>query len=220
MANFNHNISLEKNNIFCGAGIKLSDFVDFAVDNSLEGAENLAGIPGSIGGAIIMNAGAFGTEIKDIVTEIKTIDINGNIKILSNKEALFSYRKSDGLKDLIVIEAKFSLEIGDKNNLLEIKKEILQKRREKQPLHKPSCGSVFKRPSVGYAGVYIENCGLKGLKKGGAVISEKHANFILNDNNASSNDIKWLIDEAINQVKTKYNVILEPEVRFIGIFDN
>lgn len=206
----------EKNIIYCGAGVRLDKFTEFAVNNGFSGAENLSGIPGSIGGAVIMNAGAFGTEIKDIATKIYAVDFEGNGRAFSSDEVLFGYRSSKGLKGYIVTGGEFSLQKGHIDSLKTLRSDILQRRRDKQPLDKPSCGSVFKRPIKGYAGQLIEDCGLKGLRHGGAVISEKHANFILNDSNATSADIKWLIDEAIRRVKDKFGIILEPEVRLIG----
>ena len=217
LVSFEKDIKLQNDKtIYCGAGVKLIDFVDFAIKNSLKGAENLSGIPGSIGGAVIMNAGAFGTEIKDIVSKIYIIDRFGIEKEISCKEASFGYRSSKGLEGSIVTGAEFILEKGSIEELSSYRSYILNRRREKQPLDKPSCGSVFKRPSTGYAGEFIEKCGLKGFSHGGAVISDKHANFILNHSNASSADIKWLIDEAIKRVKDKFGVVLEPEVKFIG----
>lgn len=221
MTNFAKYISLSNKNIIsCGAGVSLSDLVDFAIDKGLKGIENLSGIPGSVGGAVKMNAGAFGVEMKNVVTYISTLDFQGNNKLLSNKEAKFSYRKSEGLNNLIIKDITLSLNHGNKDDLIKAKEEILKKRREKQPLEKPSCGSVFKRPKVGFVGKYIEDCGLKGYQIGGAKVSEKHANFILNYNNATSKDIKKLIDHIITSVKSKFNVDLEPEVRFIGKFEN
>lgn len=219
MREFAKYISYKKDNIItCGAGVSLSDLVNYSISKGLKGLENLAGIPGSVGGAVIMNAGAFGSEIKDIVTNIYTIDSNGTNKIISNKEADFSYRKSTGLNNLIVKEAEFYLQKADTKDLEIIKNDILKRRREKQPLDKPSCGSVFKRPKVGYAGQYIENCNLKGFSIGGAKISEKHANFILNYDNATSTDIKNIINKVKSDVKEKFNVELETEVIFIGQF--
>ncbi len=221
MREFAKYISYEKDNIItCGAGVLLSDLVNFAVSKGLKGLENLVGIPGSVGGAVIMNAGAFGTEIKDVVNNIYTIDNNGNSRIISNIEANFSYRKSTGLNNLIVKEAEFYLQKGDIKDLEIIRNDILKRRREKQPLDKPSCGSVFKRPNIGYAGKYIEDCNLKGFRIGGAKISEKHANFILNYDNATSSDIKKVIDKVKSDVKEKFNVELETEVQFIGQFDS
>ncbi len=202
--------------VSCGAGLRLSELVDFTVRRGLKGLEKLSGIPGSVGGALAMNAGAYGAEIKDAVSSVSVMDASGAERELSPGEIGFCYRGSPGLRGLIVTGASFILEKGSSEALENDRAEILKKRREKQPLDRPSCGSVFKRPPSGYAGEFIEKCGLKGLRKGGAVISEKHANFILNDAGASSADIKWLMDEAARRVREEYGVELEPEVRLLG----
>lgn len=209
-----------KNILKCGAGIVLADLVLYACNHGLAGMESMAGIPGSTGGACKMNAGAFNQEIKDTLITVTFMNSDGSISTLKNHEIGFGYRKSQALKDKIVLEAEF-LYKNDKTSeeLLNIRKEILEKRKEKQPLHKPSCGSVFKRPEGNYAGTLIEKCGLKGYSIGGAVVSTKHANFILNENNATSSDIYNLIQHVIKEVHSQTGITLEPEVRLIG-FDN
>lgn len=202
--------------VSCGAGLKLVELVVYCIGEGLSGLENLAGIPGCVGGAIRMNAGAFGTEIKDSVVNISLMDEEGQKTTVSSNEALFGYRKSDGLAGFIITGGEFALKKGDALELDKVKSDILARRKEKQPLEKPSCGSVFKRPVNGFAGAYIEACGLKGLKKGDAMISDKHANFILNMGQATSADIKWLIDKVIETVLKEKGVILDAEVKFIG----
>ena len=202
--------------IYCGAGIKLFELIDFTVHRGLSGLENLSGIPGSVGGAIMMNAGAYGAEIKDTVISVSVLDKNGNERELAASCIGFCYRDAPGLKGYIVSGASFAFQKSSYEVLRAIRKEIFAKRRRTQPLEKPSCGSVFKRPPAGYAGELIEKCGLKGLRKGGAVISEKHANFVLNDNGATSADIKWLIHEAARRVREEFSVELQTEVRLIG----
>lgn len=202
--------------VYCGAGVKLMDLAVYSGESSLAGLENLAGIPGSVGGALKMNAGAFGREIKDTVSRVFIMNTKGQSFSFSTEEAGFGYRKSSGLNGLIITGGEFAFKEGDKDLLAKARKDILARRKIKQPLDKPSCGSVFKRPALGYAGAYIEECGLKGLRKGGAVISDKHANFILNDSSASSRDIKFLIDTVIETVEREKGVVLEPEVKFIG----
>lgn len=213
-------INTGKNILKCGAGIVLADLVLYACNHSLSGMEAMAGIPGSTGGACKMNAGAFNQEIKDTLLTVTFMNKDGSITTLENQEVGFGYRKSEALKDKIVLSAEF-LYKNDKTSeeLLNIRKEILEKRKEKQPLHKPSCGSVFKRPEGNYAGTLIEKCGLKGYSIGGAVVSTKHANFILNENNATSSDIYNLIQHVIKEVKSQTGITLEPEVRLIG-FNN
>lgn len=215
-ANLNKNILLYGEKVFAGAGVKFIELIIYSINEGLGGLEKLAGIPGCIGGAIKMNAGAFDTEIKDVAEWISVMDKTGKSFKISAKDALFEYRKSKGLDGFIITGGQFDLKKMDKNVLENTKIEILKKRKEKQPLDKPSCGSVFKRPVGGYAGTLIQECGLKGLRKGGAIISEKHANFILNDNNAKSADIKFLIDTIVETVSLKKGITLEPEVKMIG----
>lgn len=209
----NRYVIIKNDVLICGAGCLLDNVINFSVSNNLSGLENLSGIPGSVGGAIYMNAGAFDIEIKDFLTSVKIMDFSGNIKIYKKNDLNFAYRSS-GLKDEIVVEAVFTLRKG---KYLENKRlEILKKRGEKQPLEYPSCGSVFKRPKEGFAGVLIENCGLKGYSIGGAEVSKKHANFIINKGNATSSDIYNLINYVKEVVYKKYGIILEEEVKLIN----
>ena len=178
--------------------------------------ESMAGIPGSTGGAVKMNAGAYNQEIKDTNIKAALMDKNGSIIIKTNEEIGYGYRLSPGTNGYIVLWAEFLYGRKESEELLDTRKEILAKRKEKQPLHKPSCGSVFKRPEGNYAGTLIEKCGLKGCRIGGAEVSEKHANFILNEDNASSSDIYNLILHIQKTVYDKTGIKLEPEVRMIG----
>lgn len=202
--------------VSCGSGLKLAELVVYCIGQGLSGLESLSGIPGCVGGAIRMNAGAFGTEMKDAVANISLMDEKGQETTVNADVALFGYRKSDGLAGFIITGGEFALKKGDAAELEKVKSDILARRKEKQPLEKPSCGSVFKRPLNGFAGAYIEACGLKGLKKGDAMISDKHGNFILNMGSATSADIKWLIDKVVETVLKEKGVMLEPEVKFIG----
>ncbi|MGA1861364.1 UDP-N-acetylmuramate dehydrogenase [Deferribacter thermophilus] len=208
---------IEKDNyILVGAGVKLSELVEFSVDRGVSGFEELAGIPGSVGGAVNMNAGAFNTEIKDVLTECVAYDmVRKGIISLSNADCKFGYRIAEGLKNRIVLFAKFKKMYGDKKYLKSKVDEILKKRDSKQPLEYPSCGSVFKRPKGDYAGRLIEECGLKGYRIGGAMVSEKHANFIVNLGDAKAKDILDLIEFVQNEVYKKFNILLEPEVKII-----
>lgn len=212
----NNTLSDNGNSVLCGAGVTLTELINFAISKDLGGFEKLSGIPGTVGGGVKMNAGAFGVEIKDNIDYVLALNSNSDEIKLTKSECCFGYRESVGLDGLIVTHVNFKFRNENKKQLLQIKKEILVKRKEKQPLNKPSCGSVFKRPEGTFAGVLIEECGLKGLCEGGAVVSEKHANFILNKGNATSRDIKYLIDTVIEVVLNKKGVKLMPEVKFIG----
>ena len=212
-------INTGKNILKCGSGIVLADLVLYACNHGLAGMEALAGIPGSTGGACKMNAGAYNQEIKDTLLNVTFMNKDGSISTLENEKVGFWYRKSQALKDKIVLKAEFLYNSKSSEELLNIRKETLDKRKEKQPLHKPSCGSVFKRPEGNYAGTLIEKCGLKGYSIGGAIVSPKHANFILNENNATSSDIYNLINHVIKEVHKQTGITLEPEVRLIGFDD-
>lgn len=203
---------IDKNILTAGSGILLDDMVLFSIINNLSGIEHLSGIPGTVGGAIYMNAGAFDTEIKDILYSVEIFK-DGEFTTLKASELSFSYRKSS-IKDEIVVSGSFKLNFA-KNDPHKIRNDILNKRGEKQPLEYPSCGSVFKRPPGTYAGKLIEECGLKGFSIGGAKVSEKHSNFIINFNNASSKDIKELISHVKMVVFQKTGIVLEEEVKII-----
>lgn len=209
-------INYGNNIIKCGAGINLADLVYYTCRHGLSGMEAMAGIPGSTGGAVKMNAGAYNQEIKDTNIKAALMDKNGSIVIKTNEEIGYGYRLSPGTNGYIVLWAEFLYSRKESEELINIRQEILAKRKEKQPLHKPSCGSVFKRPEGNYAGTLIEKCGLKGCQIGGAEVSIKHANFILNVDNASSSDIYNLIQHIQKTVYDKTGIKLEPEVRMIG----
>ncbi|MDR0453687.1 MAG: UDP-N-acetylmuramate dehydrogenase [Deferribacteraceae bacterium] len=207
--------------VLAGSGTLLNDAVKYACGEGLSGAESLSGIPGTLGGAIRMNAGAYGTEIKDIVTRLTVLQLGGNRleqKIISAGEAKFGYRSADGLSEKIVIAAEMNFTPSDSGVLNEIRKDILARRVQNQPLKYPSCGSVFKRPQGNYAGALIEKCGLKGFEIGGAQVSEKHANFIINTGNATSSDIYKLIAYVKAEVYKANAILLEEEVHYLGKF--
>lgn len=203
------------------AGCSLNALTLAAVERGVSGIESLCGIPGTVGGAITMNAGAFGTEICDTVKSVKVFNKKSfAIETLDKHELNFGYRTSvikDG--NYIVLSATLELKNSDANLLRETRNNILEKRRAKQPLDLPNCGSVFKRPKNNFAGTLIESCGLKGFKIGAAQISEKHANFIVNLGGATAEDVKKVIDHARKVVFEKHNVLLEPEVIFWGEFE-
>jgi len=202
--------------VYVGAGVAGAKLARFCSTHQLTGAEFFAGIPGLIGGALAMNAGAFGGETWPLVIEVETINRQGEIKKRSASEFEYSYRHVSGPKDEWFVSATLRLEIkSEKNNAIDIK-EYLAKRAATQPTGVASCGSVFRNPEGNFAAKLIEDCQLKGVRIGGAVISEKHANFIINDNNASAHDIESLIELIQKAVLKKHGVMLQPEVRIVG----
>ena len=202
-----------------GAGCLLSAVGSIAAGLGAAGFEALSGIPGCMGGACIMNAGAYGSEIKDVVTGIDAVDRDGNILSLNADELNFRYRGS-GLMDegLIVTRAKLKLMRSERETVEARMNELLKQRKEKQPLEYPSAGSTFKRPEGYFAGKLISDAGLKGLSVGGAAVSEKHAGFIINKGGATSTDLFKLMSIVRSRVFEKYGVMLEPEVRLLGEF--
>ncbi len=206
--------------IDAGAGCLLSAAGRIAAGIGATGFEALSGIPGCIGGACIMNAGAYGSEMKDVVKSVVTVSRRGEIKELSADEISFRYRGSSLMDEgLIVARAQLVLERGEKKSIESRMEELLQQRREKQPLEFPSAGSTFKRPEGHFAGKLISDAGLKGLSIGGAQVSEKHAGFIINKEGASSADIYSLIKTVQQRVYEEYGIKLETEVRLIGKFE-
>lgn len=211
-------IEIFDNKIRVGAGYSLMKLSRIALKNSLTGLEFAAGIPGTVGGAIFMNAGAYKSDMGYIVQMIKVLTPDFRIVTLENKELAFHYRTSF-LKthpNYICLEAIIKLEKGKKEAIEEVMKSRLQRRKEAQPLEYPSAGSVFRNPPGMFSGELIENCGLKGKKIGGAQVSEKHANFIINTGNATANDVKELIDYVKKEVEKKYHVSLTTEQEFVN----
>lgn len=212
------NIEIINNKIKVGAGYSLMKLSRIALKNSLTGLEFAAGIPGTVGGAIFMNAGAYKSDMGYIVQSVKVLTKDLKIVELENKEMNFHYRTSFLQKhtDYICLEAIIRLEKGIKDSIEEVMKSRLKRRLESQPLNYPSAGSVFRNPTGMFAGELIEKCGLKGYKLGGAMISEKHANFVINTGNAKASDIKNLINLAKERVKKEYNVDLKIEQEFVN----
>ncbi len=211
-------IEIFGNKIRVGAGYSLMKLSRIALKNSLTGLEFAAGIPGTVGGAVFMNAGAYKSDMGYIVQMIKVLTPDFRIVTLENKELAFHYRTSF-LKthpNYICLEAIIKLEKGKKEAIEEVMKSRLQRRKEAQPLEYPSAGSVFRNPPGMFSGELIENCGLKGKKIGGAQVSEKHANFIINTGNATANDVKELIDYVKKEVEKKYHVSLTTEQEFVN----
>jgi UDP-N-acetylmuramate dehydrogenase len=202
--------------IYAGAGIELDGLVEYCVLNGYAGIEEMSGIPGTVGGAVRMNAGAFGTEIKDVADKVAVCSFHGELSVVSGKDAGFGYRKADGIKGIVTGVWLALGKVEDNSELIEKRVEILERRNEKQPLDYPSCGSVFKRPEGNYAGTLIEKCGLKGFRIGDAMVSEKHANFVLNVGNATSKDIFDVICHVQKTVEEKTGYKLQREVKFFG----
>ncbi len=202
--------------LYAGAGVAVRDLVRYCEVHGLAGLDYMSGIPGTVGGALVMNAGAFVGEIGDRVVRIEALNESGQRVQLSREEARFGYRRADGLVGKLLLGCWIVVDPGDPAELSRAREAYLKRRAEKQPLEYPSCGSVFKRPPGDYAGRLIEAVGAKGLTVGGAKVSEKHANFIVNFNNASARDIYELICRVQEMVYRQFKVWLELEVRLIG----
>ena len=204
--------------IICDSGMTMSKVCNFALDNGLTGLEFAFGIPGSAGGAAYMNAGAYGGEMKDVLIECRHIDSDGNLGSLKGEELGLSYRTSAYEHNgYIITTLVMKLKKGDKAEIKAKMQELLQRRKDKQPLEYPSAGSTFKRPVGYFAGGLIEECGLKGCSVGGAQVSEKHAGFIINKGGATAQDVLDLIKYVQDRVYEEKGVHLEPEVRLITV---
>lgn len=203
--------------ITVGSGYKTMALGIKLMNEDLSGFEELSGIPGTIGGAIFMNAGAYGKEIKDINISTICMDYDGKIFELSNKEQEFEYRSSIfNKKDYIILETKLKLEYGKKEEIKKKMDEYLSSRKEKQPIEYPSAGSTFKRQEGVITAKLIDECGLKGFQIGGAKVSEKHAGFIINYNNAKAKDVIDLIKYVKEKVYEKYGIKIKEEIRIVG----
>lgn len=199
--------------LVCSAGTKLITACRFALEHSLSGLEFAYGIPGTCGGAVYMNAGAYGGEIKDVLCEVTHITPELSVETVNAEKAALSYRHSAYKENGCIIAAvKFKLKKADKSVIKSTMDDFISRRKEKQPLEYPSAGSTFKRPKGNFAGALIEQCKLKGASVGGAAVSEKHAGFIVNKGGATSDDILSLIAVVKEKVKNQTGVELEPEV--------
>ena len=207
---------INETDIFIGAGVSCVKAAHFSAKHGLEGIEFLAGIPGTIGGALAMNAGAYGGEIWSYIKEVETINRKGKREIFEKNKFDINYRSVSISENEWFIACKMKLEISTRTVVNDRIKKMLSERADGQPLGKLSCGSVFRNPTNQHAAKLIELCGLKGKKVGGAVISDKHSNFIINTGNATSLDIEQLIEFIQACVYEKYNIKLIPEVRIIG----
>jgi len=212
-----NNIYLLDKKIKAQSGASIIEVSGFALKSSLTGLEFACGIPGSIGGALYMNAGAYGGVVSDVLQEALVLDSNGDFLTLSKDEMELDYRKSSIAQNgYLVLEATFGLTPGNFNEIKTKMEELTFQRESKQPLEYPSCGSVFKRPPGYFAGKLIQDSGLQGKQIGGAQVSTKHAGFIVNVGSASASDYLELISHIQNTVKTKFDVNLDPEVIIIG----
>ena len=216
------NIKLQKSNktkIEVEPGATMAQISDFCIKNGLKGFEPLSGIPGTIGGAIAMNASAYQKEIKDLVDKVDVLEEDGKINQYKKDELEFDYRQSiiDG-QNKIVTRVILSLESGDPKEIEENVNKYRELRNKKQPVEHLSAGSTFKRPKGDYASRLIDECGLKGAKVGDAVVSDKHAGFIINTGNAKASDVLKLMDKIKESVNIYYGVMLEPEYRIWGKF--
>lgn len=207
---------INETEIFIGAGVSCVKVAHFSAKHGLEGIEFLAGIPGTIGGALAMNAGAYGGEIWSYIKEVETINRKGKREIFEKDKFDINYRSVSISENEWFIACKMKLEISTRTVVSDRIKKMLSERADGQPLGKLSCGSVFRNPTNQHAAKLIELCGLKGKKVGGAVISDKHSNFIINTGNATSLDIEKLIEFIQACVYEKYDIKLIPEVRIIG----
>lgn len=213
------NIAVQGNVIVAQAGASMAQVAAAAWKHCLTGLEFASGIPGTVGGGVVMNAGAYGGELAQVVTEVEVLSKEGELLRLDNETMEFGYRKSTIRKrPFVVTEVTFALQPGDAALIKGKMDELAAKRREKQPLEYPSAGSTFKRPEGHFAGELIMNAGLRGFQIGGAKISDKHCGFVINAGNATAADIMDVIHEAQDCVKEKFNVELEPEVVFVGEF--
>lgn len=212
-------VRIEGNHVHAEAGVLLSKLANVICEAKLEGFEFASGIPGTLGGAVYMNAGAYGGEIKDVLISSKVLSRQGEIKVLSNEALELGYRHS-ALMDAgdIVLSAEIGLEPGESAGIRAKMDDLNQRRKDKQPVEKPSAGSTFKRPEGYYAGKLIMDAGLRGYQIGGAQVSEKHCGFVVNTGNATGKDVIALIDYIQKAVKAQFEVDLEPEVRMIGEF--
>lgn len=209
-------IRVEGTRVIVQAGALMSRVARTAYENGLTGFEFAAGIPGTIGGGVVMNAGAYGGELKQVITSVKVLNPRGEILELDNEAMEFGYRTSIIKRmPLIVVEVTLQLLEGKKEDILTTMEDLAQRRRDKQPLEYPSAGSTFKRPTGYFAGELIMKAGLRGYRVGGAQVSEKHCGFVINTGDATAQDVLELIGHVRNKVKDTFGVELEPEVIII-----
>ncbi len=209
-------VRVSVDSIISGAGVLLSRLGNAALEAGLTGLEFAHGIPGSLGGGIYMNAGAYGGELKDVVESVTFLDCYGTLRTVANRDCRFGYRTSrfEGSEE-VILSAALRLRPGDPRAIKEKMEDLAARRREKQPLNLPSAGSTFKRPENGFASKLIDEAGLKGASIGGARVSEKHAGFIVNAGGASFEDVDALMELVCDTVRKRTGITLEPEIRVI-----
>lgn len=209
-------ITVNNTTIECFAGATLTHLCNVAQENSLSGLEFAFGIPGSVGGAVYMNAGAYGGEIRDVILSCTFIDEDNKIKTLSGDELLLSYRHSIfSDTKMCILKAVFKLQKGDQTLIRSKMSDFMERRITKQPIESPSAGSTFKRPNGNYASALIEQCGLKGASVGGAMVSTKHSGFVINTGNATCKDVLELVEYIKLQVFEKTGYLLECEMKML-----
>lgn len=207
------------NTLYAGGGAQLSTAALMAAKSGLSGMEELYGIPGTVGGAVVMNAGAYGKEIKDVLACTRSIDAGGQIREYTPMQHEFAYRHSVfQQEERLITWVVFHLKYDKEEPVRARMEELMDRRRSKQPLDLPSAGSVFRRPEGYFAGALIEQCGLKGARVGGAMVSEKHAGFIVNTGGATAEDVRRLIEQIQNTVLLRTGVALQTEVKLVGAF--
>ncbi|MEG1557538.1 MAG: UDP-N-acetylmuramate dehydrogenase [Oscillospiraceae bacterium] len=209
-------IEFHGNTVVCGAGTSLKRLCTECANRGLGGMEFAYGIPGTVGGAVYMNAGAYDGEMKDVLVSVTAQDVDGKIKKLDVQQLLLGYRKSAfQTNNMVILSAELALMQKDKTEIMSKMEDFMNRRKEKQPLEFPSCGSTFKRPDGTFAGKLIDECGLRGFGIGGAQVSNKHCGFIVNANRATSYDIKQLIEYVRAVVLETTGYSLECEIRFL-----
>lgn len=207
---------IDDETVYAEAGAALNKLCLFALENSLSGLEFAYGIPGTVGGAVFMNAGAYGGEIKDVIISAEAVDLSGKKHMISKDDMALSYRHSSFMEnEMTVASAVFKLEKADRDSIRARMDDLIGRRKDKQPLEYPSAGSTFKRPEGQFAGKLIQDSGLRGYAVGGAQVSEKHCGFVINKGGASSDDILKLIDHIRKTVLENTGIALECEVRYI-----
>ena len=213
-------LTVEGTEIRAGAGVLLSQIAAAARNESLTGFEFAGGIPGTLGGAVVMNAGAYGGELKDVLKEVVVMDREGNIFTVPVEKLAMGYRTSlVKTAGYLVLEAVIFLKKGSQEEIRDTMKDLADRRISKQPLEYPSAGSTFKRPEGYFAGKLIMDAGLRGYQVGGAQVSEKHCGFVINKGNATAADVCRLMADVQAKVQEQFGVTLEPEVKFLGDFD-
>ena len=212
-------IEVEGTTIRAQVGALLSQIAGEALRHSLTGFEFAAGIPGTLGGAVVMNAGAYGGEMKDVLQEVTALSKEGEVKVLTREELDLGYRTSViGREGYIALEAVIALKDGQEDEIRSTMEDLKERRTTKQPLEYPSAGSTFKRPEGYFAGKLIQDTGLRGFSVGGAQVSGKHCGFVINKDNATAKDVIELMREVSDRVEAKFGVPLEPEVKKLGDF--